>query len=126
MSLIFFCLAVLVLGKWRTREKFEPSIDLTKSQWTLRLIVIAALYVIALLPLDISAWRNPAVRAFYHGSDLTDFFTQIKSVFQIPRGFRLSVRARSLLDIARASYYSHDEGPMVGSRNCEWLCASAY
>jgi len=84
VSLIFSCLAVLVLGKWRTREKFEPSrLNLTKSQWALRLIVLAALYVIIYFTFGyFLAWRNPAVRAFYHGSDdLTNFFTQIKSVF---------------------------------------------
>ena len=83
VSLIFSWLAVLVLGKWRTREKFEPRrLNLTKSQWALRLIVLAALYVIIYFTFGyFLAWRNPAVRAFYHGSDLTDFFTQIKSVF---------------------------------------------
>jgi len=83
VSLIFSCLAVLVLGKWRTREKFESrQLNLTKSEWALRLSVLAALYVIVYFTFGyFLAWRNPAVRAFYHGSDLTDFFTQIKSVF---------------------------------------------
>jgi len=116
VSLIFSFLAVLMLGKWRTREKLEPRrLNLTQSQWALRLILLGCLYVIIYFTFGyFLAWRNPAVRAYYHGSDLTDFFTQIKSVFsdtpwlppfQFVRGLIWTLLALPIIRITKGRWW---------------------
>jgi hypothetical protein len=82
LALFFSCIAVVVLGKRRSNVVELRRLNLSRSEWVLRVALLALCYVIIYFTFGyFVAWRNPAVRAFYHGTDPGNFFTQLGSVF---------------------------------------------
>jgi Ca2+/Na+ antiporter len=80
----FAVVAVLILGKWKrtTSDVGDNSrLVMPRSEWTWRLAVIAVVYVILYFTFGyFIAWKNPAVREYYSGSDPGGFFTQMGTV----------------------------------------------
>ena len=83
MALTFSPLAVLVLGRGKSKQDSgdTPLQPLPVSQWIIRLTLIALCYVVIYFTFGyFLAWKNPAVRAYYHGTDPGGLLAQIKSV----------------------------------------------
>jgi hypothetical protein len=80
IAAVFAPFAVLILGKARTKKTSE-SVRLKLSVAKLSLIVIA--YIILYFTFGyFIAWKNPAVREYYGGSDLVGFIPHIASLLR--------------------------------------------
>lgn len=80
-----FCsLAVVILGKGRsdpTKSKNQSRLSMPISQWIARLFLIVLIYLVIYFSFGyFIAWKNPAVRAYYGGSDPGNFLAQMSSV----------------------------------------------
>jgi hypothetical protein len=84
-SAVFAPLAVLILGKVRAEETSQTQLRLQLSlgQWSLRLALIALIYVVVYFTFGyFIAWRSPAVRAYYGGTDPGNLLLQIRNVLR--------------------------------------------
>lgn len=106
IALIVSTLAVLLLGKRKSTE--EPSagysrLKMSVGEWTGKLLVIAVAYVLIYFSFGyFIAWKSPAVRAYYGGSDPGSFLAQMRSVVrQTPLLIPLQV-LRAMLWVAIA------------------------
>lgn len=95
----FSVLAVVILGKGRIGSVDaapSPGLGMPVREWAWKLAVIAVLYVILYFTFGyFIAWRDPAVRAYYGGTDEGSFFANFRTVlratpwlvpFQVLRG----------------------------------------
>ena len=116
LALIFSFLAVVVLGKRRTNQNAEARhVGLSRNQWLMRLTLLAVCYVIIYFTFGyFIAWRSPAVRAFYQGTDPGTLFSQIRSVLrgtpwlpalQFVRGLIWSLLALPLIRMIKGSWW---------------------
>lgn len=103
-TLIFVPLAVLILGRWKTKEGeptgFQhPGLSLT--EWVLKLAGIAVMYLILYFTFGyFIAWQNPELRAFYGATEFLPFIPHMLNVIQTdPQVIGLQV-LRSLLWVA--------------------------
>jgi len=82
----FAPVAVLALGKWKpTPDSDEPKgpVATSPSGWAWRLAAIAAVYVVLYFTFGYYvAWRSPAVRAYYGGTDPGTFVQQMGNVLR--------------------------------------------
>jgi hypothetical protein len=82
----FSALAVLILGKRKgtDSEAGENSrLVMPRSEWAWKLAVIAVVYVSLYFTFGyFIAWKNPAVREYYNGSDPGGLLTQMGTVFR--------------------------------------------
>jgi hypothetical protein len=116
-SAVFAPLAVLILGKYRSQEKSQdqPRLQLSLTQWSLRMVLIAFIYVIVYFTFGyFIAWRSPAVRAYYGGADPGSFLLQIRSVLrdtpwlpalQILRGLLWTVLALPVIRMMKGRWW---------------------
>jgi hypothetical protein len=78
---LFSPVAVLTLGKMRrgsTSQTENPRLAMRAGEWAWKLAAIAAAYVILYFAFGyFVAWKNPAVRTYYGGSDPGSFFAQM-------------------------------------------------
>jgi hypothetical protein len=86
ISALFSLLAVFILGKRKSKPKESNNhsrLDMPVGQWVgkLSLIVIAYLVIYFTFGYFI-AWKSPAVRAYYGGTDPGSLLAQIKSVLR--------------------------------------------
>jgi len=85
MAGLFSPLAVLILGKMRqgpAPQTSNPRQGLPPREWAWKLAAIAVAYVILYYVFGyFVAWKNPAVRAYYGGTDPGSFFAQIAWVW---------------------------------------------
>ena len=101
---LFATLAVLILGKWRRAttpvgNADAPPLTAVAITWRIALLVVAFILLYMLFGYYI-AWRNPALRAYYGGTDVASFGEAMKSTWQKePRLFLLQV-FRVLLYVA--------------------------
>ena len=79
MAAIFSPLAVLILGKVRSAANEPSPLNLTVARVALIVVVYIAIYFTFGYFI---AWRNPAVRAYYGGSDPGGFITQITTLLR--------------------------------------------
>jgi len=83
---LFSPLAVLILGKMRRESESHaphPRQGLPLGEWAWKLAVIAAAYVTLYFAFGyFVAWKNPAVRAYYGGTDPGSFFAQIAWIWR--------------------------------------------
>ncbi len=83
---LFSPLAVLVLGKRKHdgREKEDSfRLNMPLREWAWKLSLIAIAYVVIYFTFGyFIAWKSPAVRAYYGGSDPGSFLTQMGSVLR--------------------------------------------
>ena len=82
----FAPLAVLIMGKWR-RDTAEDERNLRLAmpfgEWLWKIVVIALIYVVIYFTFGyFVAWKNPAVLAYYNGTDPGDIFTHAANSFQ--------------------------------------------
>jgi hypothetical protein len=86
IALMFIPLAVAILGKMRKVISVESEnlrLVITKNEWIWKLILIAAFYLFLYYFFGyFIAWKNPAVRAYYGGTDLGHFFAQLASILK--------------------------------------------
>ena len=80
---VFSPLAVLILGKARTSINTTPPLKLRTGAWIGKLLLIVVAYVVLYFTFGyFVAWKNPAVRAYYGGSDPAGFIPHVTSVLQ--------------------------------------------
>ena len=83
---LFSPLAVLILGKMRRESESRapnPRQGLPLGEWAWKLAAIAVAYVILYFAFGyFVAWKNPAVRAYYGGTDPSSFFAQIAWIWR--------------------------------------------
>ena len=98
-------LSVLVLGKWRAAAGAavalpEPArLSGTSAAWRVALLVVVFEFLYMFFGYYV-AWRNPALRQYYHGQDFSSFFGALKSNWvNAPTIYALQV-FRSLLYVA--------------------------
>ncbi len=113
----FSALAVIILGKRNDELKEEQPAFLPSmpaSTWLWKIAVISAAYVILYFTFGyFIAWRNPAVREYYGGTDPGSFFAQLGTV----------VRDRPWLipfQILRAMCWTAIALPVVQMLKGEW------
>jgi len=78
-------LAVLILGRWRTDAGSNggPRPTASAALWSGKLAVAAAVYVLLYFLFGYYvAWRSPAVRAYYEGTDPGTFWVQMWTVLR--------------------------------------------
>jgi hypothetical protein len=80
----FSALAVLILGKRKATDldvEENSRLVMPRSEWAWKLAAIAVVYVILYFTFGyFIAWKNPAVREYYGGSDPGGLLTQMGSV----------------------------------------------
>lgn len=86
LAALFSPLAVLILGKWRQRElDAAPNLRLQMplGEWLWKIAVIIVVYELLYFTFGyFVAWRNPAVQAYYGGTDPGSFFLQMGNVLR--------------------------------------------
>jgi hypothetical protein len=86
IAALFAPLAVLILGKRRPAfavDEGQPRLELSAGEWAVKLTVIAIAYVILYFTFGyFVAWKSPAVRAYYGGSDPGSLLAQMSSVMR--------------------------------------------
>jgi hypothetical protein len=84
ITIPFSFLAVTILGKRKTAGQItanNPYDALPVSEWSWKLALIAVVYVVLYFTFGyFIAWRTPAVREFYGGTDPGNFFGQMRTV----------------------------------------------
>ncbi len=101
---LFTVVAMWILGKWRSAptaagNREEPAMTLAAMMWRLALLVLAFVFLYMFFGYYV-AWRNPAVRAYYGGTEALNFYEALKSNWQRePLLFLLQV-FRALLYVA--------------------------
>ena len=85
-AFLFVPLAVWVLGKWKAPERIEEvfvETQMPPAQWAWKLVVIGIVYVGLYFAAGYYiAWQNPALRAFYGGTDPGNFISMMVLNFQ--------------------------------------------
>ena len=76
-------LAVRILGRWRAAAASRPRPPMPAERWGWKLPVAAAVYVLVYFLFGYYvAWRSPAIRAYYQGTDPGSFWLQFRSVLR--------------------------------------------
>ena len=84
IAAVFAPLAVLILGRVRTYETSRHAqLNIPVSTWILKLFLIVIAYLVLYFTFGyVFAWRNPAVREYYGGSDPAGFLSHITSLIR--------------------------------------------
>lgn len=86
IAALFSPMAVLILGKRKSGAADTSSnsrLIMPGSEWAWKLLVIALAYLILYFTFGyFIAWRNPAVAAYYGGTDPGSFFAQMETVLR--------------------------------------------
>src|SRR6185295_8027511 len=105
-SAIFSALAVIIFGKLRSKDsaiKGQWWTELSAREWIVRLAIIAVAYVIVYFTFGYYiAWRNPALVAYYGGSNSGGFLDQMLRVVRDTPWLPLLQVGRALLWTALA------------------------
>lgn len=84
MAALFSPLAVLILGKRKSNSTSyanQERLKFSSGEWLVKLVLIAVAYIIIYFTFGYYiAWKSPAVRAYYGGSDPGSFLAQMSSV----------------------------------------------
>ena len=117
IAAVFAPLAVLILGKAKskTNETFGRSrLKMPVSAWIAKSCAIVVVYLIIYFTFGyFIAWKNPAVRAYYGGSDPGSFVTHITSLLRTEPLLFLLQAVRALLWTAIAV-------PVIRMMKGEW------
>lgn len=82
-AVLWIPLAVRILGRWRAGADPRPRSSLVASPWSWRLPLAAVAYVVVYFVFGhYVAWRSPAVRAYYQGTDPGSFWLQMRFVLR--------------------------------------------
>ena len=79
---LFAPLALLILGKWKPaptaiETNQAPPLTAVAMTWRIPLLVVAFVFLYLFFGYYV-AWRNPALRAYYGGTEFGDFFESLK------------------------------------------------
>jgi len=100
-TLMFSPVAVLILGRMKNGmyAANEPSRSLfTKNEWIVKLSMLVIVYLVLYYSFGyFVAWKNPAVREYYGGSDPGNFFAQLASIWNATPWMYALQGARALL-----------------------------
>jgi hypothetical protein len=76
-------LAILILGRWRAHRPSPPRAPGAGGLWGWKVPAAAVAYVVLYFVFGYYvAWRNPAVTAYYQGTDPGTFWRQLQSVLR--------------------------------------------
>jgi hypothetical protein len=82
-ALLWLPVAVLILGRWQGIPDPRPQPPLVAGLRSWKLLLAAVAYVIVYFLFGhYVAWRSPAVRAYYEGTDPGSFWLQMRSVLR--------------------------------------------
>jgi hypothetical protein len=82
-ALLWIPVAVLILGRWQGIPDPRPQPPLVASLRSGKLLLAAVAYVVVYFLFGhYVAWRSPAVRAYYEGTDAGSFWLQMRSVLR--------------------------------------------
>ena len=115
-SALFAPVAVLILGKARGRALAVNNFGLgmTPREWIWKSVLIAAAYVAIYFSFGyFIAWRSPAVRAYYGGTDPGNFLAQMKTVL-------MDTPWLPLLQILRAGLWMALAVPVIRMMKGHW------
>ena len=103
IAVTFALLAVLILGKARSRATGDSWSRIPAGALTIKLLLIVVVYLLLYFTFGyFIAWKNPAVRAYYGGNDPDGFIAHIANLLRTePMLFVLQV-VRALLWAALA------------------------
>lgn len=103
IAVVFAPLAVLILGKAKPKANETSRLNMPARAWIVKSCAIIVVYLFLYFTFGyFIAWKNPAVRAYYGGSDPESFITHITSLLRDePLLFLLQV-VRALLWLAIA------------------------
>lgn len=114
MAAVFAPLAVLILGKVRSTPNGSLQLKMSLSEWVVKLSLIVVAYVFLYFTFGyFIAWRNPAVRAYYGGGELTGFITHITTLLR-------SEPMLFLLQAIRALMWTAIALPVIKMMKGEW------
>ena len=106
IAAVFAPLAVLILGKVKAHSgqtAGDTQLNMPVSKWIVKLSIIVIVYVVIYFTFGyFIAWRNPAVRAYYGGSDPAGFISHVASVLRNEPMLFLLQALRALLWAAMA------------------------
>lgn len=116
MAAVFAPLAVLILGKARSKSTPAASrLDMPVSAWIIRLSLIVIAYVLIYFTFGyFIAWQNEALRAYYGGSDPGSFIAHMRNllrtepllfVLQIGRGLLWATIAVPLIRMMKGAWW---------------------
>ncbi len=101
IAAVFAPLAVLILGKAKAhtgRTTVDTQLNMPVSKWIVKLSIIVIVYLVIYFTFGyFIAWRNPAVRAYYGGSDPAGFISHVASVLRNEPMLFLLQAVRALL-----------------------------
>ncbi|HYV11857.1 MAG TPA: hypothetical protein VE980_13235 [Pyrinomonadaceae bacterium] len=113
IAAVFAPLAVLILGK-RRPEANVTRLKIVKGNWPVKLALIVIAYVFLYFTFGyFIAWRSPAVRAYYGGSDPDSFTAHIASLLR-------SEPLLFLLQAVRALLWTAIALPVIKMMKGEW------
>lgn len=114
MASVFAPVAVLILGKTKSKASGTASLELSPGAWIGRLSLIVVAYLVLYFSFGyFIAWRNPAVRSYYGGGELSGFITHITTLLRDEPSLFLLQAARALLWAALAV-------PVIKMTKGEW------
>ncbi|HEX5601676.1 MAG TPA: hypothetical protein VFX63_03960 [Pyrinomonadaceae bacterium] len=97
IAAVFAPLAVLILGKAK-REAEVKRLKILAGSWPVKLALIVIAYLVIYFTFGyFVAWRSPAVRAYYGGSDPENFVAHIASLLRTEPMLFLLQAVRALL-----------------------------
>ena len=101
---LFVPLAVLILGKWRpaptaTEKNEAPPLKAAAMAWRIPLLVVVFVFLYLFFGYFV-AWRNPALRAYYGGTEYGGFFESLKNNWERQPHLYLLQVFRALLYLA--------------------------
>jgi hypothetical protein len=115
---LFSPAAVLVLGKGKanaTESNGRARLDMTPAEWVGKVSFIAIAYVIIYFTFGyFIAWKSPALRAYYGGTDPGSFLGQMSSVIretplllplQVFRGILWAIIALPVIRMMKGSWW---------------------
>ena len=114
MAAVFAPLAVLILGKARSSANESSQLTMSTGAWIAKLSLIVVAYIFLYFTFGyFIAWKNPAVRAYYGGGELSGFITHITTLLRSEPMLFLLQAVRALLWIAIAL-------PVIKMMKGEW------
>lgn len=114
MAAVFSPLAILILGKAKSSANESLSLKMPISAWIVKLSLIAIAYLLLYFSFGyFIAWKNPAVRSYYGGSDPSGFITHITTLLR-------SEPMLFLLQAVRALLWTGLALPVIKMMKGEW------
>ena len=114
IAAVFAPLAVLILGKARSRANETSRLEMPVRTWIVKSCAIVVVYLFLYFTFGyFIAWKNPAVRAYYGGGDPESFVAHITSLLRDDPLLFLLQAVRALLWLAIAV-------PVIKMMRGEW------